>query len=165
MLTNRIDRKHAASLLMISMIVVIDQFTKLWVVSFFRYHSDFMPITEFFNLVLVENKGISFGMFKNFAYGNHLFLLLSIILTLVIFKLLWMAKDCLSITSYSLIIGGAIGNIIDRVYNGAVIDFIELHLGHFYWPAFNVADAAICGGAFLLLYDLLKNDLLKKKIS
>src|ERR1700744_807546 len=137
-------------------VIVVDQAAKAWVLSFFLGH-DGVPVatvTSFFNLVLTGNRGVSFGLFNNNAAMNTaVFTVLAAVI--VIALLLWLrrAQTPLIRLALGLIIGGAIGNVIDRLYRGAVVDFLDFHLGDWHWFAFNVADAAICLGVIGLLLD------------
>lgn len=152
------------SSVMILVTIVLDQVTKISIYDYMQQRNfEYVEICRFFNIVLAENRGISFGILRNAAYSNYIFMAVAILVTGILLQLLFKAKTVLLNISYSLIIGGAIGNIIDRFYNGAVIDFIELHISQYYWPAFNVADSAICIGAILLLYDMVVNELKIKK--
>lgn len=128
----------------------IDQISKILVVQHFSNFPTPIKISDFFNLVLVFNNGISFGMFNQLTYSSYLFSIIS--LSIVCFLLKWL-KDSVILwerLSLGLIIGGAIGNIIDRALYGAVVDFIQLHWNEYYWPSFNIADSAICAGVFTL---------------
>jgi signal peptidase II len=137
-------------------VIVLDQAAKAWVLGFFAGH-DGVPVatvTSFFNLVLTGNRGVSFGLFNNNAGMNTaVFTVLAAVI--VIALLLWLrrAQSPLIRLALGLIIGGAIGNVIDRLYRGAVVDFLDFHLGDWHWFAFNVADAAICLGVAALLLD------------
>lgn len=156
--------KYVISLLIIIGIIALDQYSKLWVVEYLQQHNrSLITLTSFLNLALVLNKGISFGLFNSGEYNNYIFLAIATSVTITVVYLLIQAQTLIAQISYSLIIGGAIGNIIDRYLSGAVIDFIELHVGQAYWPAFNIADSSICIGALLLLYDIFTNDLTTKK--
>ena len=112
-----------------------------------------IAVTPFFNLVLVWNRGVSFGMFggQDAAYLPWVFVALA--LAIVAFLLTWLrrAPDGLTATALGLVIGGALGNVVDRLRFGAVVDFLDFHVAGYHWPAFNLADAAICVGAGLLL--------------
>lgn len=117
-----------------------------------------IEVCDFFNLVKVWNTGISFSMFNN--YGNTgKIALICFALAVVLFLLHWMYKEDnrYKIFALGLIIGGAIGNVIDRLRAGAVLDFLDFHWQTMHWPAFNLADSFICIGAFLLIFMELKN--------
>ncbi len=109
-------------------------------------------VLPFFNLVVVWNQGVSFGMLRNSAdYGPYLLIALSF--AIVIGFGIWMfrTKNPVHHFGIALIIGGALGNVIDRFRFGAVFDFLDLHAFGFHWPAFNIADSAICVGVFILM--------------
>jgi signal peptidase II len=137
-------------------VIILDQAAKAWVLGFFAGH-DGVPVavvTPFFNLVLTGNRGVSFGLFNtNATMNTAVFTILAAVI--VIALLLWLrrAQTPMIRLALGLIIGGAIGNVIDRLYRGAVVDFLDFHLGDWHWFAFNVADAAICLGVAALLLD------------
>jgi signal peptidase II len=115
-----------------------------------------VTVTDFFNLVLVWNQGASFGLFKELGESG------SIILTVLAVAIsiglgFWMARaqDRLTVVALGLVIGGAIGNAIDRIRFGAVVDFLDFHAYGYHWPAFNAADTAISVGVVLLLWESL----------
>ncbi|MGQ0526515.1 MAG: signal peptidase II [Alphaproteobacteria bacterium] len=115
-----------------------------------------IEILPFFNLVMVWNKGISFGLFNHDTdYGP---LILGIMTLLIVgFFTWWLMKKNHPLQSAGiiLVIGGALGNLIDRVRFGAVIDFLDFHVSGYHWPAFNIADSCICAGVALLLIHAL----------
>ncbi|MBN4666347.1 lipoprotein signal peptidase [Pandoraea nosoerga] len=137
--------------------ILLDQVTKLTILKTFQY-GEFRPLTSFFNLVLVYNKGAAFSFLAAAGgWQRWFFTLLGVVAAAVI---IWLLKRhhgqkmfCLSL---SLILGGALGNVIDRVIYGHVVDFLDFHVGGWHWPAFNVADSAICVGAVLLVIDELR---------
>ena len=133
------------------LILSIDQLTKWVVVKYFTTNHDILKITNFFSIDLVYNKGISFGLFNQFAYSNYLFCLLSSVI--ICFLCQWLKKTVLlnERVALGLIIGGAIGNVIDRLIYPGVIDFLVFHWREYYWPSFNIADSAICLGVCILL--------------
>ena len=116
-----------------------------------------LTVNPFLNIVMVWNDGISFGMFQDGSITTVL-ILSGIALAIVLFFFIWLLNttSLLQGLALSLVIGGALGNIVDRVRFGAVIDFIDLHIEDWHWPAFNVADASVCiGVVILLLHGLL----------
>ena len=111
-----------------------------------------MDVLPFFNWVVVWNQGVSFGMLSNDTnYGPYLLIALSF--AIVIGFLIWMFRtdDRAHQIGIGLVIGGAIGNVIDRFRFGAVFDFLDFHIFGLHWPAFNIADSAICIGVFILM--------------
>ena len=138
--------------------LVIDQASKLWLLYVFDLGQDAVKVTPFFDLVLAWNVGISFGWFQT---DNQLaqFALMAIKATAVIVLGIWMARSSTLVATLALglIIGGAVGNGIDRFLHGAVVDFALFHLDiggkTFNWYVFNLADAAIVAGVAGLLYD------------
>jgi signal peptidase II len=138
-------------LVVASVVVFLDQLTKWAILTWLDRD---IALTSFFNLVLVWNKGVSFGMFDSGA-ALAPWLLSGLALAVVIALLVWLrgAGHRLTAIGLGLIIGGALGNVIDRVRFGAVVDFLDAHALGWHWPAFNVADSAICVGAALLLVD------------
>jgi len=142
----------------ISLIVLLlDQLTKITIVKLFHY-GESMSITSFFNLVLVYNKGAAFSFLAaESGWQRHLFTIIGIGAALYIIYLLKKhAGQRMFCCALALILGGAVGNVIDRVVYGHVIDFLDLFLGNWHWPAFNVADSAICTGAVLFVLDELR---------
>jgi signal peptidase II len=137
-------------------VVILDQLSKAAILAFFagRALGEREIVTSFFNLVLTYNRGISFGLFGGGAGLNVLFfsLVAAAIVAVLIFWLTRVASPFLAV-AIGLIIGGAVGNVIDRVRLGAVVDFLDFHVGQLHWPAFNVADSAICIGVAALLLD------------
>ena len=113
-------------------------------------------MTPFFNLVLAWNPGVSFGMFNS---GSPLAVwgLAAVALLIVVALLVWLTRvgHWLGAAAIGLIVGGAVGNVIDRLRFGAVADFLDFHVSGYHWPAFNVADSAITIGVLFLLYDAL----------
>lgn len=141
-------------------VMLIDQWSK-WQVfgTLTSQHSAKIEVTSFFNLVMVWNRGISFGLFGQTGYGHIIFSVTSLAIVAVLLSWLWKAENALLVTALGLVIGGALGNIIDRIRFKAVADFLDFYVGVWHWPAFNIADAGICVGVILLCIDsvLLKN--------
>lgn len=136
--------------------IFVDQLSKWWILTSVMNPPSVIPVTSFFNLVLTWNRGISFGMFSN--DGNTGAWVLSILaLVIIAFLISWMRKaDTRAVTiALGLIIGGALGNVIDRILHTAVVDFLDFHFNNFHWPAFNAADSFITVGAAILIFDSL----------
>lgn len=138
-----------------ALVVALDQLTKWLVLAVVMDPPRVIPVTPFFNLVLTWNRGVSFGMFGGGAVPP--WALTALAAAIVIFLLVWLrrAEEGLTRIAVGLVIGGAIGNVIDRLYHGAVVDFLDVHLAGWHWPAFNVADSAITIGVILLLAESL----------
>lgn len=139
-----------------ALIVVLDQITKLVVTRAFTLHER-VEVTPFFNLVLVHNQGAAFSFLSDAGgWQRELFIFIALAAAVWIAWLLrrhaGKTRFCLAL---SLILGGAIGNVIDRVLHGAVVDFLDFHAWGWHWPAFNVADIGISCGALLLVWDAL----------
>lgn len=137
-------------------VVILDQLSKAAVLAHFagRMLGEHETITSFFNLALTYNRGISFGLFNGAAGVNALvFSFAAAAIVAVLIYWLSRATSPLLAVAIGLIIGGAVGNVIDRLRLGAVVDFLDFHLGALHWPAFNVADSAICIGVAAMLLD------------
>ena len=109
-------------------------------------------ILPFLNAVTVHNSGVSFGMFSSLEYGKEVLLFVACAVSFGMASWLWRTEHRGEATALSLIIGGAIGNIVDRAMNGFVADFIDFHIGNFHWPAFNLADSTIFIGVAMLVW-------------
>ncbi len=134
--------------------LVLDQLAKWAALAGLDPGGPPLPVTPFFNLVLVWNRGVSFGMF-NSGGAFAPWLLSGLALAVVVGLVVWLKRSDQLLTGLGLglVIGGALGNMIDRIRFGAVVDFLDFHLAGYHWPAFNLADAGICVGAVLLLAD------------
>ena len=140
-----------------AIIVLLDQISKITVSRLFSY-GESMPVTSFFNWVLVYNKGAAFSFLSNQGgWQRYFFTVVGIIAAIFIVYLIKRhAGQRLFCWALALILGGAVGNVIDRVMYGHVIDFMDFHVRTWHWPAFNVADMAICIGAMLFILDELR---------
>jgi signal peptidase II len=142
----------------ISLIVILlDQVTKLTIKQMFAVGQS-RPVTSFFNIVLTYNEGAAFSFLSSQGgWQRYLFTAISVCATILILYLLKRnAGQRMFCWALALILGGAVGNLIDRVAYGHVIDFLDVHAGGWHWPAFNVADSAICLGAVLFVLDELR---------
>ena len=137
-----------------AVVFIADQLSKAYIFSLLAQHPRHMlSVFSFLDLVQVWNTGISFGMFNGYLYGPIILTIIALGITIVLGVLMFRSDQWLSILALSLVIGGALGNITDRLRFGAVADFIYFHIGEYYWPAFNIADAAVCIGVAILLYE------------
>jgi signal peptidase II len=138
------------------LVAVLDQLSKAAVVAYFtrRAIGEHEVVTSFFNLALTYNRGISFGLFNGGAGVNELvFSVGAAAIVAVLIYWLSRASSPFLAVAIGLIIGGAVGNVIDRLRLGAVVDFLDFHIGSLHWPAFNLADSAICIGVAAMLVD------------
>jgi signal peptidase II len=146
------------------LVIAIDQASKAWILYDIMNPPTVLPLLPFLDIILTWNPGVGFGLFKAHSLGGVIALtVLALTISISLGTWLWRTTDKFLLVCLSLIIGGAIGNIIDRLRFGAVLDFIYVHLYIFgyHFPAFNVADSAISVGAVLLLlesYMRNKND-------
>ena len=140
-------------------VIILDQCTKYFIVKSFALHQSLDIIKHFVAIVYARNKGIAFGLLSGQASGTRTILLIitSLLAIAFIFYLLssLKGKQTYANITLSLILGGAIGNLIDRIRWGEVVDFIDLHWYHYHWPAFNCADSAISIGLVLLLIGII----------
>jgi signal peptidase II len=137
-----------------ALVVILDQLSKYLVRSTFSLHES-IEVTPFFNLVFVFNRGAAFSFLSDASGWQRTFFI-----TLALAASLWIvwllrkhATQVLFCLALSLILGGAIGNVIDRLVFGAVVDFLDFHLRGHHWPVFNAADSAISCGAALLVWE------------
>lgn len=140
-------------------VLVLDQATKAMVVSRMTLFSTSPVIPGVFHITLVTNRGALFGLFHDLAepYRVALFTAVPVlaILLMLVFQYRTTIHDMATQSGLALILGGALGNLVDRLRLGYVIDFLDVFVGEHHWPAFNVADSCICIGVALLLIDLL----------
>lgn len=184
-ITRRVERRRYYWLGYALIVLILDQLSK-WAVmelilrprfrgvegkDFFTWYIDpppLMPtvgveVTSFFNFVMVWNKGVSFGLLRD--YGDFMpYVLIAAAIFITGFFVLWLldTKDPVKGISFALVIGGALGNVIDRIRFHAVIDFLDFHIYGYHWPAFNVADMAVVIGIGVLIVTSLIFDLQKK---
>ena len=134
------------------LVLATDQLSKFYIANdVMEGHSEII-LAPFFSMVRAWNTGVSFSMFS--SYGKLGVIILSTFALVVVLLLLWWMykeKDKLSKIGLGMIIGGAVGNVIDRIMFGAVFDFLDFHIGEHHWPAFNLTDSFICIGAFLII--------------
>ncbi len=161
----RLSRLFGVSIVLAIVVIVLDQATKFWAVEMFGrdfgdagLFQNFVParpieVTGFLNWVLVGNQGVSFGMLS--GVGPWVFVAIALAVTAGLMIWLWRSRQGWLAWAVGLIAGGALGNVIDRARFGAVVDFVDLHVADYHWPAFNVADSAITIGVGLVVIDAL----------
>ena len=135
-------------------LIVIDQITKQWILQFYEY-GDWTPVTNFFNIVRAHNTGAAFSFLaEHGGWQRWLFVGIGVVATvLIVWQLRKHPQQKFFCFSISCILGGALGNVIDRLQHGYVVDFLDFYIGNWHYPAFNVADIAICVGAACLVLD------------
>lgn len=140
-----------------AVVAVLDQITKIAISKAFTF-GESLPITSFFNLVLTYNKGAAFSFLAaESGWQRYFFTAIAVAAVAFIIHLLRRHPGQRMFSwALALILGGAIGNLIDRVLYGHVIDFLDFHANNWHWPAFNVADSAICVGAVMFILDELR---------
>ncbi len=161
MLARGVERggRLAWGLAVAAVVAILDQASKAAILSHFVGNGfDGERLTGFFNLVLIYNRGVSFGMFNAGAGGGagRNALVFSLAAAVIVAGLIyWLSRVSSSLLAVAigLIIGGAAGNVADRIRLGAVVDFLDFHIGSWHWPAFNLADSAICVGVAAMLLD------------
>jgi signal peptidase II len=142
-------------------VVVLDRITKLWIVAHIKMGHAIVVIPKVFRLTHVLNTGAAFSMFESSpspTLVRNLLIAFSLVAVVVVLSLLWRMGRSVTITSVALalILGGALGNLYDRIRLQYVVDFLEVHIFSYHWPDFNVADSAIVVGACLLLLEMVR---------
>ena len=135
------------------LLVFADQISKILIRINMSLYESIPVITNFFNLTYVTNDGMAFGI--NFPFGIYIFSTISLIFTVFLFWYLWtIKKEGIVIrTGVALIIAGAVGNLIDRIFLGSVVDFLDFMIGNYHWYVFNFADSYVTVGMGFILYD------------
>ena len=140
-------------------VVVLDRVSKRLVAKDISLHDNITVIKRVFYITHVENRGAAFGLFNDSPseWKIALLVLFSVVALVIVSALLWRSSHTMtaSAVGLSLILGGALGNLWDRLLNGRVVDFLLVYIGSYQWPAFNVADSAIVVGAGLLVVEIL----------
>jgi signal peptidase II len=161
-----LQKKAFLFLAITGIVVLLDQLTKGWIIATLRIHEGFPVIDGLFNIVHVRNPGAAFGFLAGASpvFRSVFFITITLAAVLLILHYLWHTlkqteTEKLSLVfSLSLILAGAVGNLIDRIRFGEVVDFLDVYIGAFpqwpHWPAFNVADASISTGAAILVIAL-----------
>lgn len=140
-------------------IIFLDQVSKLVIIRTLRLGQGFPVIPGFFDIVFVLNPGAAFGFLATLSeqVRNPLFILISVVavILIIVYHTRYLRSHRLVSFALGLILGGAVGNLIDRLHYGMVVDFLDVHVGPYHWPAFNMADSAISIGVSLMVLDML----------
>lgn len=159
--------RHFLFTIIAALVLIADQATKVYIDSTMRLHDTITVIPNFFNITYIRNRGAAFGILAQSSWRLPFFILVSLVALIVIIIAYRKLRNDqrIAIVSMSLIFSGALGNLIDRIRLGEVIDFIYVHWYEHYWPAFNIADSAICVGVALLAVDMLLEEKRQKNAS
>ena len=153
-------KKNISIIIIFFLTIFFDQLTKILVIKNFQLYES-LSIFPFFNLTFVVNYGFAFGFLNNPSLNQIIVILVIFSIIAYFLYLLIKTQDQFFRFSLILVISGAIGNFIDRILYGFVIDFIDIYLGSYHWPAFNLADSSITLGFILIMFNIL---FLNKKI-
>jgi signal peptidase II len=147
-------------LVIAAVVIAVDRWTKQWVGKRLGLGQAIVVVPNVFRITHVLNTGAAFSMFENMNEHTvrNLLVAFSVVAVIVVLVLLWKLGKAFTMTSVALalILGGAVGNLYDRVMYSHVVDFLEVHIVHYHWPDFNVADSCIVIGACLLLLEMLR---------
>ena len=141
-------------------IVLFDQASKWLALNYLEQRQIFPLIPGFFNVVLVKNRGMAFGVFSQTTSGFYHYFLIATTgcaTGAILLFFIWLKHRRTWLTvGLSLVLGGAVGNLVDRVRLGYVVDFLDFFIGSYHWPAFNIADSAVTGGTLWLLLNIIR---------
>jgi signal peptidase II len=153
-------KKNILFLAIVTLVVLLDQLTKAWILATLRLHEGFPLIDGFFNIVHVRNPGAAFGFLASASPAFRYLFFLGVTVAAILLILHYLRQTGINdrslVFALALILAGAVGNLIDRIRFGEVVDFLDVYIGTYHWPAFNVADSAITTGAILLALLLLR---------
>ena len=154
------NKKHGVFLITLLLVVGLDQVSKMYISSVMSLHASSPVIDGFFSITYVRNPGAAFGLFANATPMFRSLFLITVSATAIVMILWFLAKNksagMLLTFALSLILGGAVGNLVDRIRFGDVVDFLDFYIVSCHWPAFNVADSAISVGAVLLIVEMFR---------
>jgi signal peptidase II len=153
-------KKNTSIITTFFLIIFFDQLTKILVIKNFQLYES-LSILPFFNLTFIVNYGFAFGFLNNPSLNQIIVILVIFSIIAYFLYLLIKTQDQFFRFSLILVLSGAVGNFIDRVLHGFVVDFIDIYLGSYHWPAFNLADSSITLGFILIMFNIL---FLNKKI-
>ena len=153
-------KNYLLFVLTVLVIVVLDQVTKIYIDTHMTLHESIPVVQGFFNITYVRNPGAAFGFLADASPTVRALFLIGVSILasgLIVYYIVKMkTEDILLTYGMSLILGGAVGNLIDRIRLGEVIDFLDFYISTYHWPAFNVADSAVTVGAVILFYKLIR---------
>ena len=154
-----LQNKYIRLVIVAGLIVLTDQITKSLIIKYLPLHKSIPVIAGIFDITHILNPGGAFGLMANMSVvvRTVVFLFISsLAVGLILYFYIKTPREYVFLASaFALIFGGAVGNLIDRVRFGVVVDFLDFYLGQYHWPAFNIADSAITVGIFIFIYHLL----------
>ncbi len=153
--------KKCICFLILTLTILIDQLSKYYIREFINVDTVVL-LSDFLNVTPLSNAGISFGLFNHFSHSNSIFIFLNTIIVFGVLIALLNSTNKVYSIGLSMLLGGAISNLIDRFFYGSVYDFIDLHIYSWHWPIFNVADITIIVGVSLMFCGELRG---KKRVS
>ena len=161
----QLNRKFFSSVFIISLCFLLDRVSKIYVIQLFT-DNEFKDyyVNQFLNLTLVWNKGIAFGLLQSESFTYNLISILIFIIILIILLVIFKSTKSIETSFYSIIAGGALGNLFDRIYFNAVPDFIDLHYKNFHWFTFNISDILITLGIVSLIISDIVNAKVNKNV-
>ncbi len=152
--------KYIIFFVTLAAVVLLDQFLKAYIGATMNLHESIPVIDGYFNITYVKNPGAAFGFLANSAPEFRSLFLITVTVIAIVLILYFIskntAKEVLLTFSLSLILGGAVGNLIDRIRFGEVTDYLDFYISSYHWPAFNVADSAISLGALVLVVEIFR---------
>jgi len=156
-------RRFNIAAYLLVLVALCDQLSKWCLLREMSDPPQAIPVNDYFNLVLVWNRGVTFGLLNNMnhTYMSYFLVAVALLILYLLGRWLWTTTSTPVSIGLGAIMGGAIGNIIDRLRYGSVVDFLDFHYQNNHWFAFNIADAAICTGVGLLLLDSLLDSLVR----
>jgi signal peptidase II len=155
-----VKTKYIIFFITLAAVVLLDQFLKAYIGATMKLHESIPVIEGYFNITYVKNPGAAFGFLANSAAEFRSLFLISVTVIAIVLILYFIskstAKEVFLTFALSLILGGAVGNLIDRIRFGEVTDYLDFYISSYHWPAFNVADSAISLGALILVVEIFK---------
>lgn len=153
--------KYALFFTIAALVLIADQASKAWITSHMALHETFAVLPGFFSITYIRNPGAAFGFLATAGPGFRAVFFIAVTAAAILLIVYYLAKtkreERLLVLSLALILAGAVGNLVDRIRYGEVVDFLDVYIGIHHWPAFNVADAAISCGAVLLLVQMVRD--------
>lgn len=151
---------HRILVALTPLVLIVDQLTKLYIDGSMKLYQSIPVINGLFSITYLRNRGAAFSFLADASWRLPFFMLATIIAVVAILVAFHKLRDdqCFAAVSLTLILSGAVGNLIDRVRMGEVIDFLDVYWRNHHWPAFNVADSAICVGVAMLAFDMFREE-------